>query len=119
VKYIDSIGRSEIEKHEHELNRFLTEEMSNIEGLKIIGPQDPEFRGGIVSFIVDGMDVHEIALMLNNIANVMIRSGQHCVHSWFNAQGIKGSARVSLYIYNTKEEAETFIDNLKNIVKLR
>jgi cysteine desulfurase/selenocysteine lyase len=57
--------------------------------------------------------------MLDEMANIMIRSGQHCVHSWFNAHGLEGSARASLYLYNTKDEAKIFIDNLKEVAKLK
>jgi cysteine desulfurase/selenocysteine lyase len=50
--------------------------------------------------------------------NIMVRSGQHCVHSWFNAHNIPGCVRVSLYLYNTKEEAEKFLDKVAEIAKL-
>ena len=46
--------------------------------------------------------------MLDQMAGIMVRSGQHCVHSWFNAHQIQGSVRASLYFYNTQEEAELF-----------
>jgi cysteine desulfurase/selenocysteine lyase len=119
ARYLEKVGRKDIEKHEVELNEIITKEMLELDGITILGPQSAESRGGIISFTVDSMGYHDVALMLNEMANVMIRSGQHCVHSWFNAHNIKGSARVSLYLYNTKEEALTFIENLKNIVKLK
>ena len=56
--------------------------------------------------------------MLDEMANIEIRSGQHCVHSYFHAKKIYNSARVSLYIYNTMEEAEAFITNLNKIIKI-
>jgi len=42
----------------------------------------------------------------------------HCVHSWFNAQRLKGSARASLYLYNTEDEVDMMLDKMKEIVKL-
>lgn len=119
VRYLDRVGRENIEKHEKELSRFITGEMQGMDGLKIIGVQDPELRGGIISFEIDGIEYHDVAIMLDDQANVMVRSGQHCVHSWFNARNIPGSVRASLYLYNTKEDAETFIEALKTITKLR
>ncbi len=119
AKYLDKVGKENIQKHETELNKIITKEIENIDGSSIIGPSSPELRGGIISFNIEGIKYHDIALMLDERANIMIRSGQHCVHSWFNAHGIDGSARVSLYLYNTKEEAKVFIDNLKEISKLR
>lgn len=118
-KYLERVGLDKIEKHEKMLNEIITEGIAGIKGLSIIGPPSPELRSGIVSFTVDGMNPHDIALLLDELANVMIRSGQHCVHSWFNAHKIEGSARASLYLYNTKEEAKIFINTLKKIISLR
>lgn len=119
VEYITRVGKGNIEKNEKDLNSFLTKEMSQIPALHLIGPESPELRSGIVSFTIDGMDYHDIALMLSNVANIMIRSGQHCVHSWFDAKGISGSARISLYLYNTRDEAQTLLNTLHEIIKLR
>ena|SRR3990170_8746847 len=119
ARYLEKIGKENIEKHEIELNKFITEGILNLDGVRIIGPSSPELRGGIISFNIDGIGYHDIAVMLDEMANIMVRSGQHCVHSWFNANKIIGSARASLYLYNTKEEAQVFIDKLKEIVKLR
>jgi len=119
AKYLDEIGRKNIEKHEIELNKKITEGITDIKGVKILGPENAELRGGIVSFVIEKMKVHDVALMLNNMQNIMIRSGMHCVHSWFKAHNIDGSDRVSLYLYNTEEEAEKFVETLKEIAKLR
>ena len=73
-------------------------------------------RGGVVSFWVDDLEPHDIAMILDEVANIMIRSGMHCAHSWFRAHEINGSARASVYLYNTEEEAKTFVDTLKDIV---
>lgn len=115
-RYLEKIGMSNIERHEEELGRFIRDGISGVEGLEMIGHVG---EGGIVSFSVKGMNVHDIAIMLDETKNIMIRSGQHCVHSWFNAHGIEGSARASLYLYNTKEEAEIFVGQLEKVTQLR
>jgi cysteine desulfurase/selenocysteine lyase len=86
--------------------------------LHLIGPEDPAQRHGIVTFYIDGIDSHRIALMLDQMAEVMVRSGMHCVHSWFNAQKLLGSVRASLYFYNTQEDAEKLVTNLNKIQKV-
>jgi cysteine desulfurase/selenocysteine lyase len=70
----------------------------------------------VVSFTVDDMDPHDIAMILDEVANIMLRSGNHCVHSWFKAKGIDGSTRASAYFYNTEEEAQIFGETLEEIV---
>lgn len=118
VKYMEKIGLKNIAEQEYRLNKFITEEIAEIPGLKIIGPAGPASRGGIVSFYIDGIDSRQIALILDETGNVMIRAGQHCVHSWFAARGILGSARVSAYFYNTIEECRVFTQNLKKIINI-
>lgn len=116
--YLQGIGFDAIQKQENLLNQYISAEIKAITGLKLIGPADPKLRGGIVTFYIEGIDSHRIALMLDQMANIMVRSGQHCVHSWFDAHHIAGSVRASLYFYNTLDEAECFVSNLKKIRKV-
>ncbi len=118
VKYLQDVGFDAIQKQEQLLNELITAETRDLPRLRLIGPRDPHLRGGIFSFYLDGIDSHRIALMLDQMAGIMVRSGQHCVHSWFNAHNIKGSVRASLYFYNTQEEAELFVSSLKKIGKV-
>jgi cysteine desulfurase/selenocysteine lyase len=118
LDYIKKVGFDFIQKQETALNEYITREIAGLPGLKILGPADPKIRGGIVNFTIDGIDSHRVALMLDQMAGVMVRSGQHCVHSWFNSRQIKGSVRASTYFYNTLEEAAIFTENLKKIRKV-
>ncbi len=118
VKYLSDLGFDAIQKQELALNEYITAEIKDLPRLKLIGPADPKLRGGIVTFYLEGIDSHRIALMLDQMANIQVRSGQHCVHSWFNAHHIQGSVRASLYFYNTLEEAALFVNSLKKIGKV-
>ena len=118
VRYVQAIGFDEIEKREYELNRYITEQLNKFPGMRILGPDDPALRSGIISFVIENADMHQVALILDGTSNVMIRSGRHCVHSWLNDRGIKNSARVSLYFYNTMEDAETFVNCVSKIIKI-
>ncbi len=125
VEYLSKIGMGNISKHEETLNKFITEGLLEHEEIDIIGPDDPSKRSGIISFRMvkdDGTSLispGDIARLLDRNLNIMIRSGDHCVHSWFNARGIgvSGSARASLYIYNTKEEGEVFLSGIDRLIK--
>lgn len=118
VKYLQRIGFKDIIRQELELNKFITEEITKIPSVRIIGPLDPALRGGIISFYIEEMDSHQVALVMDEMNGIMVRSGQHCVHSWFNAQQIKSSVRASLYFYNTIAEAKFFVESLNKIIKL-
>jgi cysteine desulfurase / selenocysteine lyase len=118
VIYLNEIGFDAIQKQELILNEYITRETKGIDGIHLIGPADARLRAGIFSFYIDNLDHHRIALMLDQMAGIIVRSGQHCVHSWFHAHGIPGSVRASLYFYNTLDEAESFVTNLKKIRKV-
>lgn len=118
VRYLEKFGFDSISEIEYELNSFVSSELKKIDGLTIIGPDDPRLRGGIVSFYIKGKDHHQIALMLDETAGICVRSGQHCVHSWFASRNIPGSVRASFYFYNTMEEVEIFVSNLKKVISV-
>lgn len=113
---------SSLHKHEHALNKQLTDAVFADETLatliKLVGPKDPSLRGGIFSFLLGDANVHDVSVMLDASHNIAIRSGAHCVHSWFNDRNIKGSARASFYLYNTPEEVDQFVEALKKLVPI-
>jgi cysteine desulfurase/selenocysteine lyase len=121
VDYISSVGLSNIEEHEKRINTIITNGIKDLPGLKIIGPQEPAQRGGIISFTVElpkGGDAHDIALVLDETENIEVRSGAFCVHSWFNYRKCDAAVRASLYMYNTEDEAKKFIDTLGKTIGL-
>jgi cysteine desulfurase/selenocysteine lyase len=118
ARYLEKFGFNKIQQVERELNSAISEGIQSIPGLHLIGPADPALRHGIVTFYLDSIDSHRIALMLDQMASVMVRSGMHCVHSWFNARKLQGSVRASIYFYNTLEDTEKLVTNLIKIQKV-
>ncbi len=118
AKYLQTVGLEKIQAHEIRLNHIITDLIKHLPGISIIGPAEPALRGGIVSFVTETVDHHDIALVLDEMSNIMIRSGMHCVHSWFLARNLRGSVRASLYLYNTEEEAKFFAEQLEQLLEL-
>lgn len=119
AEYISRVGKGNIEKHEKAMTARMHEGLSAINGIRIAGVQKPEMRGGITSFTVDGIGFHHAAMLLDRNFGIAVRSGQHCAHSWFKDRGIEGTVRASLYLYNTMEEVDAFIEAMGKIIKLR
>lgn len=115
IDYINSVGLNNISEHETELLNYATEEISKIEGLKIIGTA--ENKASVISFVVEGLNALDIGIMLDT-AGVAIRTGQHCTEPLMDWFGIPGTARASFAFYNTIEEVDVFIDALKNAVRI-
>ena len=118
IDYISQIDLDAVHEHEVALNKVMTSILKDVNGIEIIGPQDPSKRGGICSLLFDSIDSHDIAILLDEAADVMVRSGMHCVHSWFNDKGInQGSLRASAYLYNTEDEVKLFAETLVEAVE--
>lgn len=117
IDYLSNINMDDVHAHEIKLNSIMTNGIKDLPGIEIIGPEDPAQRGGICSILMHELPSHEVALLLDEAAGVMVRSGQHCVHSWFDAHGHpQGSLRASAYMYNTEEDANRFVDTLTEII---
>ncbi|MBL7169872.1 MAG: aminotransferase class V-fold PLP-dependent enzyme [Candidatus Aenigmarchaeota archaeon] len=116
AKYLMKVGLYEIEKHEIDLNKLATKGLKQIKGSHVIGVQKPELRSGILSFSLDGIHPHDVCMIVD-AEGIMLRSGSHCVHSWFNSRGVQGSVRASFYLYNTQEEVEKFLEVLGKVRK--
>ena len=118
IDYISQIDLDAVHEHEVSLNRVMSSILKDVEGMRIIGPEDPAKRGGICSILFDTVDSHDIAILLDEAADVMVRSGMHCVHSWFNGKGLdRGSLRASAYLYNTEDEVRLFAETLVEAVE--
>jgi len=113
LTYLEEMDRAAVSDHEEKLSRRLQEGIEAL-GCDVYGA--PEAKGnGIVSFAMDGLDIHDLAVVLEDEADVCVRAGLHCLDSWFDARGLGGSCRASLYAYNTMHEVETILDTLAEI----
>lgn len=118
IDYLSNLDMNQVKEHEIKLNRIMSKTVSGLSGVDIIGPKDAGQRGGICSILMNDLPAHDIALLLDEAAGVMVRSGQHCVHSWFNNRGHEnGSLRASAYFYNTEEEVKLFADTFEEAVQ--
>jgi cysteine desulfurase/selenocysteine lyase len=114
VKYLRKIGMENIEQHERELTRYALEEFNELEKIQIVGSKDVSIKSGIIPFLVENFDSHDIALFLDNFG-IMVRSGFHCAQPLHQQLGIRHTVRASFYLYNTKEEIDKLIETLKQL----
>jgi cysteine desulfurase/selenocysteine lyase len=111
IDYLNPIGLEAIVRHESRLIQRTHELLGEIPGVRILGPA-PEHKGGIVSFVLDGMHAHDVAQLLDR-QGIAVRAGHHCTMPLHKRYGITASARASFYFYNTLEEVEKLSDALR------
>ena len=118
IDYLQTVGMQRIAEYEHHLAEIAQRQLSNIDGLKIMGPA-AEHTCGIVSFFVEGVSAQDISVLLD-LQGVAIRAGHHCTMPLHDHYGIPASCRASFYLYNTADEAARFAEILAAILpKLR
>ena len=111
VDYLNAIGMENARRREEELTKELIEGLREIPGVEIYGYDTAsDKRIGTVSFNIDGKNPDDVALMLDNKAGIIVRSGHHCCMPLMNYLGIEGTVRASLYIYNTESEVKRLVE---------
>jgi cysteine desulfurase / selenocysteine lyase len=116
IEYLTHVGLSEIEAHQRELNTLVTRALAGQSRLRLLGPPDPRDRPSIFAFALDGIDPHDAAVFLDEGYNVMVRSGMHCVHSFYERRGLTGNVRASFYLYNDRHDVETLVRGIEEVL---
>ncbi|AAK80310.1 cysteine desulfurase family protein [Clostridium acetobutylicum] len=117
IKFINSIGLKNIEKHEMELTEYLIRNLKNKDYVKIYG-HELQNRGAVVSFNIDGIDSSDVAAILN-VKGICVRNGYHCaplVHEIIGTKN-RGTVRVSPGYFNTIEDIDKLIEAVVEINK--
>ncbi|MCG7462790.1 cysteine desulfurase [Corynebacterium tuberculostearicum] len=112
VKFLEEVGMDNIHAHEKKLTERALRQLKEIPGLRIIGPETTENRGGAISFTVEGVHPHDLGQVLDD-HGVSIRVGHHCAWPLHRACGAQSTARASFYLYNTEEEVDKLVDAIK------
>lgn len=116
IEYVEKIGMDEIFAYEHELTSYAYDLIKDIPNIKIFYPTNGK-AGSVISFTFTDIHPHDIATILDS-KGIAVRSGHHCAMPLHGYLGISATARASFSIYNTKEEAEIFAKELKNVRKV-
>ena len=112
IKYLENIGLENIESYTKELTKYLYDELSKINNIKIYGTNEISDRVSLVSFNLEGVHPHDLTSFLDE-KGICIRAGHQCTQPLLGKLGAYSVARASLYFYNTKEEIDFFIQVLK------
>lgn len=111
IDYLENIGMDEIHKHERELMDYIMPKLRKIEGLSIYGPEDEQYRTGVISFNLDGVHAHDVTGALD-MEGIAVRAGHHCAQPLFKYLDLAATVRASFYIYNTKADCDKFVEAL-------
>lgn len=114
VDYLTNIGMTKVEAYEQSLVSYVLPKIKKIPGVTVYGPQDSEHHSGVIAFNLDSVHAHDLATALDQ-EGIEVRAGHHCTQPLMRHLDIAATVRVSLYIYNTREEIDHFIDIIGKI----
>ena len=115
IDFIQKFSWKTILSHEKELFDHAQKELKKIKDLKIIG--EARDKSGVFSFVLKDIHPHDIGSILDQ-EGIAIRTGHHCTQPIMKYYQIPATARVSLSLYNTKEDIDILIKGIKKVKKI-
>ncbi|MGT2926522.1 aminotransferase class V-fold PLP-dependent enzyme [Streptococcus cuniculipharyngis] len=112
IDYLADLDMARVEAHERELGAYLLAALKQIEGLTLYGPTEFQQRVGVFSFNLAGLHPHDVATALD-YQGIAVRAGHHCAQPLLTYLGQGSALRVSLALYNTKEDCQALIKALE------
>ena len=117
LEYIEGVGYDAIQKIDRGLTTAIVDSLCQMPGVRVYGPKDPEKRGGVVSFSIDGIHPHDLATVLSR-DGVSIRAGHHCAMPLMEFLGVPALARASVWVYNTPNDVKELVRGAKNAIRI-
>ncbi len=112
VRYLTSIGMTEVRRHEQTLTAMAIERLGALPGVRLYGP-DATRRSGVVSFTVDGIHAHDLATILDQ-EGVCVRAGHHCAQPLLRRLGVSATARASFFVYNDAADVDALVSGVRS-----
>ncbi len=116
AEYLQNLGMDSVAAYEHELAEYALERLAEIPFITVFGP-DAKNKGGVASFIMDGVHPHDIAQILDG-EGIAVRAGHHCAQPLHEACGVRATTRASFYIYNSKEEVDKLVEGIYKVKEI-
>ncbi len=113
IDYMASLDFAQLVAHEHELLEYATEQLRQIDGLRIVG--STRNKAGVISFVCDDVATLDIGIGLDRLG-IAVRTGHHCCMPLMQRLKIAGTTRASLAFYNTREDVDALATGIKKIL---
>ncbi len=117
LDYLNDIGLENIHEHEVEILKYALPKLKELPYVKLYGTEDLSKRGGVISFLVDGVHPHDIGTILDQ-EGIAIRAGHHCCEPLMKKLNIPGTARASFYLYNGYEDVDALIGGIQKVIEI-
>ena len=114
IDYLQKVGLENIQKYESELAKYTLEKFAQQKNITLFGPKKGENRVGVFSFAIGRVHPHDAAEILNR-SHIAVRTGHHCAQVLMDVLGVSGTARASIYLYNTKDDIDRLFEGINEV----
>ncbi|NDW12053.1 cysteine desulfurase [Bacteroides sp. 214] len=115
LEYVNAIGLKNIAEYEHELTQYATQQLKQIDKLRIFG--EAEHKSSVISFLVGDIHHFDMGTLLDRLG-IAVRTGHHCAQPLMQRMGVEGTVRASFAFYNTKEEVDFLAAGIERVAKM-
>lgn len=115
LEYMAGLGKENIAAHENDLLQYATEQLNELDGLRIVG--QAKHKIGVISFVLDGIHHQDTGVILDQ-QGIAVRTGHHCTMPLMQRLGIAGTTRASFAVYNTRDEVDRLVVGLRRVQKM-
>jgi cysteine desulfurase/selenocysteine lyase len=113
AQWLDELGMDKVATHEREIAAELLR-ITEIPGVRVVGPLDVADRVAVVSFVVDGVHAHDVSQVLDD-RGIAVRVGHHCAQPLHRRFGVAATARASASVYTSVEDVVAFREALAGV----
>lgn len=115
IAYMERLGMDNIVCHEQDLTRYATQQLQQIDGLRIYG--NAADKDAVISFLVGDIHHMDMGTLLDRLG-IAVRTGHHCAQPLIDRLGILGTVRASFALYNTRDEVDALVDGIRRVARM-
>ena len=115
IAYMERWGVDNIARHEQDLTRYATQQLQQIDGLRIYG--NAADKDAVISFLVGDIHHMDMGTLLDRLG-IAVRTGHHCAQPLIDRLGILGTVRASFALYNTRDEVDALVDGIRRVARM-
>jgi cysteine desulfurase / selenocysteine lyase len=113
IDYLDAVGMANVRAHERQLFDAAWPALTELGGVRLLGPSDADEHAGLISFVVDGIHPHDVATVFD-AEGIAVRAGHHCAQPVMLRYDLPATTRASFYVYNDLDDVERLTDAIRS-----
>lgn len=118
VDYINSVGIQRVHDHDQNLESYFLSQIKTVRNINIAFPIGPQHLPIFPLVPTGNVDIGVVSRILSDRYDIALSSGFQCNQPLYRSNGISGALRISIHIYNTREDINSLVAALRDLKDL-